>query len=208
MVGETAMSVRTFIRKPLAAAVLGAAIVAAPVSALYAFGAAPGAAAPPAATSQGPVTSVPAAGNPTAVLPDFSTMVQKYGPAVVNIQVISKVPVSNNQPGDDDDEDDDNGNGGGNNANPFGPNSPFAPFFRGLPQVPPQPSRGEGSGFIIRPDGYILTNAHVVNGASEVTVRLTDRREFTAKVIGIDTKSDVAVIKISAKDLPTVKLGD
>ena len=207
------MSVRTFIRKPLAAAVLGAAIVAAPVSALYAFGVSPGAAStasPPAATSTGPVTPVPATGNPTAVLPDFSTMVQKYGPAVVNIQVVSKIPVSNNQPGDDDD-DDDNGNGngnGGNNANPFGPNSPLAPFFRGLPQAPPQPSRGEGSGFIIRPDGFILTNAHVVNGASEVTVRLTDRREYTAKVIGIDTRSDVAVIKISAKDLPTVKLGD
>ena len=202
------MSLRTFIRKPLAAAVLGAAIVAAPVSALYAFGAATGA-APPAATSRGSVTAVPESGNPTAVLPDFSTMVQKYGPAVVNIQVVSKIPVSNNEPGDDDDDDDSgNGNGnGGNNANPFGPNSPFAPFFRG-PQGPPQPSRGEGSGFIIRPDGYILTNAHVVNGASEVTVRLTDRHEYTAKVIGIDTKSDVAVIKIPAKDLPTVKLGD
>jgi len=199
------MSLRTLIRKPLAAAVLGAAVIAAPVSALYAFGVGPAAAAPPA-TSVGPVTSAPATGNPAAVLPDFSTMVQKYGPAVVNITVVSKVPVSNNSPGDDDDNDD-NGNGG--NFNPFGPNSPFAPFFRGLPQMPPQqPTRGEGSGFIIRPDGYILTNAHVVNGASEVTVRLTDRREYTAKVIGIDTKSDVAVIKISAKDLPTVKLGD
>jgi serine protease Do len=202
------MSVRTFIRKPLAAAALGAAIVAAPVSALYAFGAAPGAANPPAATSTGPVTSVPAVGNPAAVLPDFSAMVQKYGPAVVNIEVVSKIPVSNQQqPGDDDDDDDDN-NGGGNNQNPFGPNSPLAPFFRGVPQVPQQPTRGEGSGFIIRPDGFILTNAHVVNGASEVTVRLTDRHEYIAKVIGIDTKSDVAVIKIPAKDLPTVKLGD
>ena len=67
---------------------------------------------------------------------------------------------------------------------------------------------GEGSGFIVSPDGTILTNAHVVNGASEVTVRLTDRREFTAKVIGVDTKSDVAVIRIPAKNLPTVKLGD
>ncbi|HEY0340813.1 MAG TPA: DegQ family serine endoprotease, partial [Steroidobacteraceae bacterium] len=162
----------------------------------------------PAATATGPVTPVPATGNPAAVLPDFSTMVQKYGPAVVNITVVSKIPVSNNSPGDDDD-DDDNGGGGGNNASPFGPNSPFAPFFHGLPQAPQQqPSRGEGSGFIIRPDGFILTNAHVVNGASEVTVRLTDRHEYTAKVIGIDTKSDVAVIKIPAKDLPTVKLGD
>src|ERR1700722_4564310 len=204
------MTLRNLVRKPLAAAVLGAAVIAAPVSALYVLGMTPSTAtAPaPAPTALGPVTAVPAAGNPAAVLPDFSTMVQKYGPAVVNITVVSKIPVSNNSPGDDDD-DDDNG-GGGNNASPFGPNSPFAPFFRGLPQMPQQqqPTRGEGSGFIIRPDGYILTNAHVVNGASEVTVRLTDRHEYTAKVIGIDTKSDVAVIKIPAKDLPTVKLGD
>jgi serine protease Do len=201
------MNLRTLIRKPLAAAVLGAAVVAAPVSVLYAVGAAPGAAVTAAApaTAVGPVTTAPATGNPQAVLPDFSIMVQKYGPAVVNITVVGKVPVSDNQPGDDDDGDD-NGNGGGN-ASPFGPNSPFAPFFRGAPRQQ-QPTRGEGSGFVIRPDGYILTNAHVVNGASEVTVRLTDRREYTAKVIGIDTKSDVAVIKINAKDLPTVKLGD
>jgi serine protease Do len=71
-----------------------------------------------------------------------------------------------------------------------------------------QPMHGEGSGFIVSSDGTILTNAHVVSGASEVTVRLTDRREYIAKVIGIDTKSDVAVIRIAAKNLPTVKLGD
>ncbi len=200
------MSLRTLIRKPVAAALIGAAVVAAPMSVLYAVGATPGAAAtaPAPAAAVGPVTTAPATGNPQAVLPDFSSMVQKYGSAVVNIAVVSKVPVSDEQ-GDDDDDD---GSGGGN-ANPFGPNSPFAPFFRGIPRMPQQaPTRGEGSGFIIRPDGYILTNAHVVNGASEVTVRLTDRREYTAKVIGIDTKSDVAVIKINAKDLPTVKLGD
>ncbi len=196
------MSLKTLIRKPLAAAALGAAVVAAPISVLYGYGVTPSVAAAPApAQATGPVTSVPATGNPAAVLPDFSTMVQKYGPAVVNINVVSKVPVS-----DQGDDDDDNGNG---NDNPFGPNSPFAPFFRGIPHMPqPGPTRGEGSGFIVRPDGYILTNAHVVNGASEVTVRLTDRREYTAKVIGIDTKSDVAVIKIPANNLPTVKLGD
>jgi serine protease Do len=200
------MSLRTLIRKPLAAAALGAAVVAAPVSVLYAVGAAPTAAAAPApAQAVGPVTTVPATGNPSAVLPDFSTMVQKYGPAVVNIAVVSKMPVSDTSPGDDDDDNDGNDNG---NQNPFGPNSPFAPFFRGIPHSQPQPTRGEGSGFIIRPDGFILTNAHVVNGASEVTVRLTDRREYTAKVIGIDTKSDVAVIKIQANNLPVVKLGD
>ena len=198
------MSVRTLIRKPLVAAVAGAAIVAAPVSVLYAVGAAPAAMAAAPATAPAPVTSVPAAGNPAAVLPDFSTMVQKYGPAVVNISVVSKVPVS-----DQGDDDDDNGGNGGNDNNPFGPNSPFAPFFHGIPRMPQQgPTHGEGSGFVIRPDGFILTNAHVVNGASEVTVKLTDRREYTAKVIGIDTKSDVAVIKINAKDLPVVKFGD
>src|SRR6202034_3027317 len=99
-------------------------------------------------------------------------------------------------------------NGGNGNENPFG--SPFAPFFRGFGfQTPrPEPMHGEGSGFIIRADGVIMTNAHVVSGASEVTVRLTDRREFTAKVLGTDPKSDIAVIKINAHDLPTVKLGD
>jgi serine protease Do len=195
------MNLRNLIRKPLAAAAIGAAVIAAPVGVLYTVGVAPSMAAA-AAPAVAPVTSVPATGNPAAVLPDFSTMVQKYGPAVVNIAVVSKVPVSDQ--GDDDD--DDNGNG---NESPFGPNSPFAPFFRGIPHMPPQaPTHGEGSGFVIRPDGFILTNAHVVSGASEVTVRLTDRREYTAKVIGIDTKSDVAVIKISASNLPTVKLGD
>jgi serine protease Do len=197
------MSVRTFIRKPLAAAVLGAAIVAAPVSALYAFGVTPGAASPPAATSTGPVTSVPATGNPTAVLPDFSTMVQKYGPAVVNITVTTKVSAA--WQGDENSD-----NGENSNEDPFGPNSPFAPFFRnhGFQTPNPQPMHGEGSGFIIRGDGLILTNAHVVKGASEVTVRLTDRREFTAKVLGIDPKSDIALIKIKASDLPTVRIGD
>src|SRR6202040_4070390 len=107
-----------------------------------------------------------------------------------------------------DDNSDDNGDP--NDNNPFGPNSPFAPFFHGQPfQMPqPQPMRGEGSGFIIRPDGVIMTNAHVVDGASEVTVRLTDRREFTAKVVGVDAKSEIAIIKLPAKDLPMVKLGD
>src|SRR5439155_20429766 len=68
--------------------------------------------------------------------------------------------------------------------------------------------RGMGSGFIVSPDGYILTNAHVVSQADEVTVKLTDRREFPAKVIGSDARTDVAVIKIDARDLPVVKIGD
>ncbi len=70
------------------------------------------------------------------------------------------------------------------------------------------PMRGEGSGFIIDPNGIVLTNAHVVKGASDVTVKLTDRREFRAKVLGTDPKTDIAVLKIDAKNLPTVKLGN
>ena len=70
------------------------------------------------------------------------------------------------------------------------------------------PAKGIGSGFIISADGYVLTNAHVVADAATVTVRLTDRREFTAKVIGVDKRSDVALIKIAAKGLPKVRFGD
>jgi serine protease Do len=210
---EISMPVRGFVRNQLYAALIGAAAVAAPVGALYALGAGP-ATAPAAATQPAPTVSAPATGNPNAVLPDFSTMVQKYGSAVVNISVVSKVPASyQGNPGSDDNDDDDSGPQGqspfGGGQTPFGGQNPFGPFFRGFPMQPPQqPMHGEGSGFIVSSDGTILTNAHVVNGASEVTVRLTDRREYTAKVVGVDTKSDVAVIRIPAKNLPTVKVGD
>ena len=132
-------------------------------------------------------------------LPDFSVLVERFGPAVVNVQVTEKprdVQVRGPQ-----------------GANP---NDPFNDFFRrfgipnpngGSPRNAP-PARGEGSGFIVTSDGYILTNAHVVRGASDVVVRLVDRHEYTAKVIGQDTRTDVAVIKIDAKNLPTVKIGD
>jgi len=126
-------------------------------------------------------------------LPDFTALVERYGPAVVNVQVIEKIQETALTPR-------------------FAPDDPFYEFFRrfGIPRgVPqPQPSRGQGSGFIVSPDGYILTNAHVVQGASEVTVKLTDRREYKAKVIGLDEPTDVAVIKIDEKNLPTVKIGD
>ncbi len=202
----------SFVSKPLVIAMLGAATVAVPVGALYFSGAAHAAAS---SAAQSPVAPAPAASpaavNPVAALPDFSGMVQRYGPAVVNITVTTKVTASYNQAdeGDEGDGGDENGGNGGN-GNPFGPNSPFAPFFRGFGfQMPrPQPMHGEGSGFIIRPDGLIMTNAHVVKGASEVTVRLTDRREYPAKVVGIDTRSDIALVKINASNLPTVKIGD
>ena len=199
------MNLSSLVRKPLIAGVLGALTIAAPVGAVY-MASATRAVAVTAANAPSVQTAAPSA---SVALPDFSAMVQRYGPAVVNITVTTKVPTSyqGDQNGDG------NGDQGGDNGdnNPFGPNSPFAPFFRGFPFQGPQqqqPMHGEGSGFIIRPDGTIMTNAHVVNGASEVTVRLTDRREYTAKVIGVDTKSDIAIIKINAKDLPTVKLGD
>src|SRR6059058_4599455 len=89
-------------------------------------------------------------------------------------------------------------------------------FFQGPPdennprrnQRSPQPSQSEGSGFIVRPDGYIFTNFHVVEAADKIDVKLKDGREFSAKVVGSDEKTDIAVIKIDAKDLPVVQLGD
>jgi serine protease Do len=186
------MTVRTAVRNPLVAGVLGVVLGAAPLAALYSV-ATPGTAHAQGSPPPAAVTSAQPRGGVAVMLPDFTTLVKKYGPAVVNIRVLEKAP---EEQGDD---------------NPFGPNSPFAPFFRGLPfQAPPQeqPIRGEGSGFIIRPDGLILTNAHVVSGATRVTVQLTDRREYTAKVIGVDKTADVAVIKIPANNLPTVNLGD
>ena len=124
-------------------------------------------------------------------------MVRAYGPAVVNITTKGTVKTSarggqlRGFPGF----------GGGDG------DDPFSQFFGQMPQQQ-TPTYGEGSGFIVGADGVILTNAHVVADAKEVTVKLTDRREFTAKVIGQDAKSDVAVLKIDAHDLPTVKLGN
>ena len=151
--------------------------------------AAPAAApAPPAAAS-----SVPAAPLVRG-LPDFSTLVEQVGPAVVNVTVVEKRQR--------------NPQGAGN---PFSDNDPFSDFFRQFQNQQPRdlpPEEGVGSGFIVSADGYILTNTHVVENATRVTVRLTDRREFQAKVIGSDDKSDVALLKIEAKNLPTVRMGD
>lgn len=136
-------------------------------------------------------------------LPDFTSLVERYGPAVVNVAVVEKAQQVSDQQGSQ-----------GSQGVPPGmsPNDPFYEFFRRFggqaPRGNSQPARGEGSGFIVSPDGYILTNAHVVNGASQVTVKTTDRREYNAKVIGVDERTDVAVIKIDAKNLPTVRIGD
>lgn len=134
-------------------------------------------------------------------LPDFSPLVDAVGPAVVNISVTSVEKVRSPFAGNGGDDEDD----------------PFSDLFRqfGFPvpnqgQQQPQEreQHGIGSGFIVSPDGYILTNTHVVEGATEVTVKLTDKREFKAKVIGSDKRTDVALIKITAKDLPTVRIGN
>ena len=131
-------------------------------------------------------------------LPDFTELVEKQGPAVVNIstaQTVRERATLPQMPNLDEDD-------------------PFYEFFRRfMPQNPGQSprefsTRSLGSGFIISADGYILTNAHVVDGADEITVRLTDKREFKAKVIGADKRTDVALIKIEATGLPMVKLGD
>ncbi len=132
-------------------------------------------------------------------IPDFSTLVERNATAVVNIAVTSgKQPtvVSRGFP-DQDDED-----------------NPFAPFFKQFP-MPPAPHGGKGvpvqglgSGFIISTDGYLITNHHVVDGAEKITVKLNDKREFPARVIGSDPQSDIALLKINATDLPTVSFGD
>ncbi len=131
-------------------------------------------------------------------LPDFTDLAEKQGAAVVNIstsQVMKAQRFSHPQI-------------------PFDEDDPAFDFFRRFmpKQMPGMPrefrSESLGSGFIISPDGYLLTNAHVVDGADEVLVRLTDKREFKAKVIGSDKRTDVALLKIEAGGLPTVRLGD
>src|SRR5207244_11622430 len=148
------------------------------------------------ANAQANVTATTGTAPSTAVaLPDFSALVDNYGPAVVNISVTETMKI-NDTPAQ---------------LPRLSPDDPFWQFFRHF-QAPMQPRdvpvRGLGSGFIIGSDGVILTNAHVVDGAKNVTVNLIDKREFKAKVIGQDKQSDIAVLKIDARNLPTVKLGD
>ena len=163
-----------------------------------------------------PVFAQPSVAAPSASLPDFSDLVDKVGPAVVNIRTTekSKMAAQNGMPpGMDDPE--------------------MQEFFRrffgvpvprqqqpdtprgrrpGQPQQPQQQEeevpRGVGSGFVISADGYILTNAHVVEGADEVYVTLTDKREYKAKIIGSDKRSDVALVKIEGSNLPRLTFGD
>src|SRR5262245_59175388 len=144
--------------------------------------------------SAAPAAAAPVAA-PAALLPDFTALVESQGPAVVNITVTQRAAAAS-----------------GPRDLPFRQDDPMYEFFRRfqipLPDAQPTPRQGQGSGFIITSDGTILTNAHVVADAAELTVKLTDRREFKGKVLGVDRRTDVAVVKIDATGLPTVKLGD
>ena len=143
------------------------------------------------------VVGTPAAAQVRAAgLPDFTELYDKQGPAVVAIDVTQKVRRSRGMELSEDD--------------------PFYEFFRRFGQIPrprggperEQEQQSVGSGFVISSDGYLITNAHVVDGADEVNVKLTDKREFKAKVVGVDKRTDIALLKIEAKDLPKVTIGD
>ena len=199
MQNEGAVSAITAKRLTLAlctAGVIGGAVGAIAVNANNAT--AQGAAVAAAAPAPAPVSAPPvAAGAPaaTVTLPDFTRIAAQNGKAVVNIRVVGSTKTSARR------------------GPQMDPNDPFFEFFRRFqgPQHPrggqEAPVFGAGSGFIISPDGVILTNAHVVQGADEVTVKLADRREYRAKVLGSDPKTDVAVLKIDAKNLPVVPIG-
>ena len=162
---------------------------------------------------QAAVTPTPAAGPSTSPLPavpgappDFAQIARRWGGAVGNNSVVGtrRIGADVNDDGQAQNDDEEGA-----------PSDPLQEFFRrfgggrGMPGMPggSVPMRGQGSGFIVSADGLVLTNAHVVEGAKEVVVKLTDRREFVAKVLGSDKKTDVAVLKIDAKELPVVQFG-
>ena len=181
--------------------------------------------ASPAPTGQaapGVIQPTPSERRELRDLPDFADLVERVGPAVVNIRTAERARTSAQGPG-----------GGGRPPLPGGPeldeNDPFYEFFRRFfPPRPGQPGpggpgqgpgpggprggepmpRGVGSGFIISADGFLLTNHHVVDGADEITVTLTDRRELKARLIGSDRRTDVALVKIEATGLPALRIGD
>jgi serine protease Do len=196
--------------KPLVYALAAAGLVAAgstgafslnPSTWLAAKEAAPASATPAAVTlAAAPAPAVPVAPLPAGATPNYRAIVQQAGPAVVGVMVEgTRKPEAGEMQEDP------------------------SQFFRGFPgfpgfpggRMPPgqgqdreMPFRGQGSGFIISADGLILTNAHVVRDVKEVTVKLSDRREFKAKVLGTDPTTDIAVLRIDAKGLPTVRVGD
>jgi serine protease Do len=147
---------------------------------------------PPAASATPTASGAAPAGALARNLPGFADLVAQHGKAVVRVSALKDARSE------------------GSGVPGLAPDR-LPPFFRGLPmpEMPDSgPQRGQGSGFVVAADGVVLTNAHVVAGADEVTVTLTDQREFRAKVVGSDAATDVAVLKIDARDLPTVRLGD
>lgn len=144
-------------------------------------------------------------------LPDFTDLIDKVGPAVVNIRTTERAKLGQNgQQGAPDDEEMQEllrKFFGGALPSPM-PRQPGPRGRRAVPQSGQEVQRGVGSGFIISADGYVMTNAHVVDGADEVYVTLTDKREFKAKVLGADARSDVALLKIEGDKLPLLTIGD
>lgn len=174
-----------------------------------------------------------AAPTPTVTLPDFATLVDRVGPSVVNIRTTSRVGTSSDlrglPPGLDEGDMSEffrrffgipmpgqpgapRGGGGGGGGQGGGSDGGKGGGGRGaLPddsQDNAEQSSGVGSGFILSTDGYVMTNAHVVDDADTIYVTLTDKREFKARLVGVDERTDVAVVKISASNLPAITIGD
>ncbi|KGS31282.1 peptidase Do family protein [Burkholderia pseudomallei MSHR7343] len=182
-------------------------LVAAAVTALTPLAAQSATAAPNVTTTPAATGAAPAA---RAGLPDFADLVERVGPAVVNIRTTANVPADTRgalPPGLD------NGDMSEFFRRFFGIPLPQGPGGqKNAPSTPDAPdteqNRGVGSGFILSSDGYVMTNAHVVDDADTIYVTLTDKREFKAKLIGVDERTDVAIVKINASSLPTVAIGD
>lgn len=146
-----------------------------------------------------PVEAQTSQGKVDMLLPDFTKLMEQEGATVVNIQATKQTENNADQ----------------TDHSPFPEDDPFYDFFKRLVPNAPQlqdpdedKDQNFGSGFIISANGYILTNSHVVSGMNSIKVTLNDKREFSAKLIGSDTQSDVALLKIEAEGLPTVKIGD
>jgi len=148
--------------------------------------------AAPTAAETTAVGATPSHAIPPATAPNYRAIVERNQTAVVGITTAGAMDTSAQEFG-----------------GPFGDNDPLSQFFRGVPHPRSHGvMHAQGSGFLVSPDGIVLTNAHVVDGAKVVTVKLSNHREYKAKVLGADASSDIAVLKIDARDLPTVQLGD
>jgi serine protease Do len=140
-------------------------------------------------------------------LPDFTELVEQVGPSVVNIRTLEKATNRQSQGGNADEEMQELFRRFFGQPFPGQPNTPRQQRPNRPQQEEEQP-RGVGSGFILTADGFIMTNAHVVDGADQVLVTLPDKREFRARIVGVDKRTDVAVVKVEATGLPVVKIGD